>query len=151
MTGVQTWLCQAVKRSSASRVRRDCSLIAALSRLSAATMSRSYTSAAPVLRRPLLLERLEALAEVLAARRQLHGERLVAKLVVERGGRAGVEEPLGQTQRDGRALREGGGELARDRVDLPRRYRPVDHLPIGGLRTVHDAPEQDHLPGPHLA
>ena len=191
MTGVQTWLCQAVKRSSASRVRRDCSRIAAWSRLSAATsspvwkflpspvftmtrtagsssssrhassssliirasralptsgrsnishptgprrstMSRSYTSAAPVLRRPLLPERREALAEVLAARRQLQRERLVAELRRRASVVApGVEQPLGQA----RARRSGPLASVRDElVGRARRARragtaPVDRCP----------------------
>src|SRR5689334_13299885 len=45
---------------------------------------RSVTSSPLVLGRPLLLERGQPLLEVLAPRRQLHGERLVVQLVVER-------------------------------------------------------------------
>src|SRR5688572_6387077 len=56
--------------------------------------------------RALLLERREAFAKVFAARRQLHGERLVPQMVVEGAGGAGVQQPLGEAQRHGRPAGE---------------------------------------------
>src|SRR4051794_21080716 len=61
---------------------------------------RSVTSSSPVLGRPLLLEGGQTLLEVLAARGELHGERLVVELVVERLAAAAVHQPLGQAQGD---------------------------------------------------
>src|SRR5262249_17191163 len=210
ITGVHTSLCHAVKRSAASRVRRDCSRIASLSRPSAATSrpvwklrpspvftitrtagssssschassssvimrasialptsgrakishptgprrsttSRSYTSAPAEVGRPLLAERLEALPEVVAARRQLHPERLVTGVVAGGRGRAGVKQPLRQAQRDRRALRQRAAQLGHCGVELLGGNRLVDHPPLSGFGAVDDATEVDHLSRAHVA
>src|SRR4029079_14776264 len=78
------------------------------------TTRRSYTSAPAELGGSLLAERLEALAEVVAAGGELHGERLVAEVLVERGGGTAVQEPLGEAETDGRALGQRRHELTRD-------------------------------------
>src|SRR5690606_22555045 len=100
---------------------------------------------------PLLGERGQALAEVLAARRQLEGEGLVVELLVEGGLRARLEQPLGEPE----SLGGAGGEALdqpRDLVVEPLgRDGPVHEPPLGGLGAGERAPQQQQLAGPHGA
>src|SRR3954469_20946567 len=68
---------------------------------------RSVMSSSPVPGWTLLLEGRQPLLEVLAARRELHGEGLVVELVVECLAAAAVHQPLGQAEGDGGGLGEG--------------------------------------------
>ena len=68
--------------------------------------------------RALLLERGQPLAEVLAARRELHGEGLAAEMLLERRRAARLQQPLGEAECDGGAGREPPRDLLDRGVEL---------------------------------
>src|SRR5437016_666514 len=102
-------------------------------------------------RLPPLPEGGEALAKVLAARRQLQGEGLVAKVRLQRRPRGSVHEPLGEPQGDGGAGRQPGDQRLGLLVEVASRDDPVDEAPRLRLGAVDTPTEQQHLPRPQLA
>src|SRR5690606_19690577 len=92
---------------------------------------------------PLLAEGGEALAEVLRPARQLQRQRLVAELLVEVRGPAGVQEPLREAEGDGGTRRQPVDELLGGSVELGVRHRGVDQSPFGGLLAGELGAEED--------
>src|SRR5207302_7961403 len=79
--------------------------------------------------RTLLLEGAQALAKVLAAGGELDGEGLVVEVLIQRGDGAGMEQPLGEAQGDGRARGQPGDDLIDDGIELTGWRAAVHHAP----------------------
>ena len=107
-------------------------------------------SPTPELRVPLLAEGLQALTEVLAARRQLQAERLLAHSSSSEDVLGLVQQPLGQPEGDGRAVRELRDDLVGLRLDVLGLVGRVDRdpTPRPAARSGGDPAAGGRGPGP---
>ena len=99
-----------------------------------------------------LAERGQALPEVVAARRKLERERLVAQLLVQVGATrpAWSSHFVRPSATVGPAAERATNAPAAD-VELGGRHGAVDRAPVGRLCPGQLAAEQQHLPGADLA
>src|SRR4029453_5793829 len=99
-------------------------------------------------RRALLEERGEALTEVLAAARQLHGERFRSQLLIEGVLAGDLQHPLGQPEGDGGPGGELLGERNRGAVDVRRRDGDVAEAPLDGGGARDSGASEKQLTSP---
>ena len=102
-------------------------------------------------RRALLGERGKTLPEVLAARRQLERERLVGQVGWRSSDVPGVQQPLGQAERDGGGRRQRATSASASASRSLGIDGAVDQAPLRGLRPAELAAEDEQLARPGQA
>ena len=133
MTGFHTWLCQAVSLSSASRVRRDCSRSASLSRLSWTT-SRPVWKAGPL---PVLTITRTSGSASSSSQARSSSASIVASMALPTSGRSKTSQPDRAPPLDHQGL-VARGPLADGQ--LPGHLAPGGVVPRVGLAGQAEDP-----------